>query len=110
MGWCTSVGSIKLVGIEIPPWKQVVGATWALVGMPVIIQGGVGALYRIQGPVMQYCFYLVATCVLDIAFLLTLFYEADMCTTVMPSEYVKMGSHFVCGFTDSLLFAGFLFG
>lgn len=110
MGVCTSVGSIKLVGIEIPPWKQVVGATWALVGMPIIIQGGVGALYRVQGPVMNYFFYLVATCALDMAFLITLFYEADMCTSVVPTEFVKMGSHFVCGLTDSALFLGFLFG
>jgi hypothetical protein len=78
--------------------------------MPIIIQGGVGALYRIQAPVMTYCFYLLATCVLDMVFLLTLFYEADMCTTVMPKEYVNMGSHFVCGMTDSALFLGFLVG
>jgi len=107
---CTSVGSIKLVGIEIPPWKQVVGATWCLVGMPIIIQGGVGALYRVQTPVMNYFYYLLATCALDVAFLLSIFYESDMCTTVVPSEYVNMGSHFVCGMADSVLFLGFLFG
>lgn len=106
---CTSVGSIKLVGIEIPPWKQMVGASWALIGMPIIIQGGVGALYRVNTPVMNYFYYLFATCVLDLAFLLSLFYEADMCSAVMPSEYISMGPSFVCGMTDAGLFLGFLF-
>jgi hypothetical protein len=106
---CTSVAPITLVGIVIDPWKQVVGATWALLGMPLIIQGGVGALYRIKAPVMNYFYYLLATCALDMAFLLTLFYEADMCKSVMPKEYISMGPNFVCGFSDSLLFLGFMF-
>jgi len=107
---CTSVKAIVLVGIVIPPWKQVSGATWVLVGMPLIIQGGVGALYRIKTPVMNYFYYLLATCVVDMLFLASIFYEADMCKTVAAKEFVSMGPNFVCGIADSLVFMGFLFG
>lgn len=108
---CTSVGSIQLVGIEIPPWKQIVGATWMIIGMPLIIQGGVGALYRIPTPVMTYFYYLAATCVLDLAFLISISWEASLCTSVVPKDFVEMGPNFVCGITDALLFVGFtLFG
>lgn len=104
----SSVEAIQLVGIRIRPWTQVLGASYALGGMPLVIVAGVSALYRIKKPLMVYLYYLGGTFVLNISWLASLLYEADLCSSVVPESFINMGPSFVCGISDSLVFTCFL--
>lgn len=104
---CSSVESIVLVGVVIPPRTQVMGASYALAGLPIIVLAGVSALYRIKYPLMLYFYYLGGTFILDVSWLLSLLYEADLCSSVVASEFISMGPAFVCGLSDTAMFVSF---
>lgn len=100
----SSVEPIELVGIRIRPTTQTLLGTWALTGMPIIVLGAVGSMFRITWALRLYMFYLIGTFLVDSALTLQIFYEADVCTTVVPKSIRKMGTAFVCGYTDMMVF------
>lgn len=101
-----SVEPIVLVGIVIRPVTQTLVGAWALAGMPVVVLGGMGSMYKVIGAVRLYFYYLVGTFVVDSAMTLHILYEADVCTTVVPKSIRRLGTQLICGFSDTLVFVG----
>lgn len=102
---CTSSrDTLKLLGISVAPWVQVVCATLALVGIPVIVGAGVGALYRIESHLRVFLGYL-AVCLLVMCFVeLHLLVSGTFCTNAVNKDALRMGPAFMCGFVETFLF------
>eukprot|EP00927_Polykrikos_kofoidii_P057801 TRINITY_DN51993_c0_g1_i1.p1 TRINITY_DN51993_c0_g1~~TRINITY_DN51993_c0_g1_i1.p1 ORF type:complete len:224 (-),score=27.33 TRINITY_DN51993_c0_g1_i1:95-766(-) len=56
-----SSGPITLSGVLISPFTQCWTAAYFLLGIPIIVCGGIGALYRIESHLTVYSYYLVGT-------------------------------------------------
>merc|ERR1719408_573246 len=83
---------------------QVLAAAWALIGIPVIIGAGVGALYRIEANLRLYVMYMAMSLVFGAFFALRVLVNGAMCGTIATKEVQRMGSVFVCGFVDVFQF------
>eukprot|EP00933_Yihiella_yeosuensis_P041179 TRINITY_DN355_c0_g1_i1.p1 TRINITY_DN355_c0_g1~~TRINITY_DN355_c0_g1_i1.p1 ORF type:complete len:347 (-),score=61.02 TRINITY_DN355_c0_g1_i1:50-1015(-) len=59
LGSVSSEKSVKVAQVEISPQLQCVVGAFALIGIPVIIHGGMGAIYRAPGHLSAYNYYLV---------------------------------------------------
>lgn len=58
LGSVSSEKSIKVSQVEISPQVQCAVGAFALIGIPVIIHGGMGAIYRAPGHLSAYNYYL----------------------------------------------------
>eukprot|EP00747_Dinoflagellata_sp_TGD_P166356 gnl/TRDRNA2_/TRDRNA2_189030_c0_seq1.p1 gnl/TRDRNA2_/TRDRNA2_189030_c0~~gnl/TRDRNA2_/TRDRNA2_189030_c0_seq1.p1 ORF type:complete len:221 (+),score=29.36 gnl/TRDRNA2_/TRDRNA2_189030_c0_seq1:88-750(+) len=92
-----------LAGVTIFPLLQCANAAWFLLGIPLIIVAGVGAVYRIESHLKYYFYYLIA-CLLVAAGWLTIFVRfGTACTT---THHASGSSTFSCGVTDGFLLVG----
>merc|ERR1719389_643634 len=57
----SSVTSVDYAGVRISGFMQCLNAAWFLLGIPIIIIGGVGAVYRVEAQLRTYIAYLVGT-------------------------------------------------
>jgi len=102
---CSSARPLKFLGVIFTPWMQVVLASWAFVGIPITIAGGVGALHRIGGNIRALFYYQVASFVVVMIFPIWFLTSSSMCDMVVAPEVQNQGSAFICGFADSFVFA-----
>lgn len=100
----TSSSTMKVSSFTLSSTTQIWLGTWAFIGIPVTIVAGVAALYRIEMPLRAMFFYLTASFFIYIGLPLYLLASGSLCDTVVTPEVQRMGSAFVCGFTDSLTF------
>jgi len=100
----SSKGVLKISTFRIDTTMQVVAGAWAFIGIPLAIGAGVGALYRVEVPLRAFFFYSLVSFFFGVGVPMWFLASGALCDTVVTPEVQKMGSAFVCGFTDSFTF------
>jgi len=100
----SSTDYIDLVGIRITPTVQILNSAWSLAGVPIIVGAGVGALYRVEAHLRVYFSYLAASYVWNSLWVTHFLMHGSICSTIVDPELQRMGTAFVCGFTDTFIF------
>lgn len=100
----SSVHDIQMMGMTFSANLQVLNAAWALLGIPIIISAGVGAVYRIESHLRIYFYYLTISFLIEAMMLISFLSAGDICKTAVPDEVQQMGQSFVCGLTDSFVY------
>jgi len=100
----SSKGTMRVSTFHVSPELQIVGGSWAFIGIPITIAAGVGALYRVEMPLRAFFFYLLVSFFFGIGIPLWFLASGSLCDTVVTPEVQRMGSSLVCGFTDTFTF------
>jgi hypothetical protein len=100
----SSIQPIKIAGVEISPFEQIVNAAWALAGIPIIIGAGVGMLYRMESQLKTYFYYMVVSFFGALFWWMSFIFSGSICQTLVNRDVQRMGTAFVCGFTDTFVF------
>jgi len=109
MGCITVIANISsvvpavILGVEMGPFSQVLYGAWALIGIPVTVGAGVAALYRIEWHLRLFYQYAVGTVILNFGWWGNLLVQGSLCSTLVAKDVQRLGSSFVCGFTDTFL-------
>lgn len=102
---CSSTTPVRVMGVTVTPLWQVVAASWGWIGIPIVIMAGVGAVYRIAENIMIFCYYLLGSLCIGAAACVWLLTSGSACGAVVAPEIQRMGSSFVCSFTDAFIFS-----
>lgn len=100
----SSKQELKVSGFAISPTLQVVLGSWAFVGIPMAISSGCAVLYRVEMPLRAFYFYLLISFFFGVGIPLYILASGSLCDAMVTPEVQKMGSSFVCGFTDTFIF------
>jgi hypothetical protein len=96
--------TISVSTFQLPGKIQLWIGTGAFIGIPVAITAGVAALYRMEMPLRALFFYMLVSFFVGVGIPMYLLAAGSLCDSVVTPEVQRMGSAFVCGFTDSLTF------
>jgi len=103
---CVAIASSKetilIHGVSVFPRIQVYSGAWCLVGIPIIIGAGVGAVYRIETHLRVFFWYLSLSFVFG-AFIGVYFLVSGALPCTLTGSQRQV-SGVVCGFTDALIF------
>jgi hypothetical protein len=93
----SSTTSTDLAGVRISGYMQCVNGAFFLAGIPLVIIGGVGMVFRVEAQIRAYLVYLCVT-VLVTSFWLGIFLiYGNACTTIQPrSGQYKKEALMVC--------------
>lgn len=91
-------------GLMIGTTSQVVLAAWSLLGIPIVIGAGIGALYRVELHLRLYFMYKAINLVLGALFFVGFLFQGAVCASVVSKEMQRVGTAFVCGFMDTFVF------
>lgn len=110
---CTmAIGNVTLqlpeYGYQSSTSSQIFTAAWALAGIPVILIGLWGVYRKLEPHVRIYLYYLIASVLIDTAYLFNLMILEDACTHVTLLMYVRGGRAFACGVARSISIAMFV--
>merc|ERR1719440_577197 len=61
-------------------------------------------LYRMEHHIQLFLWYLIISFFMELVVPISFLATGSVCEKTVPDEIVKMGSAFVCGFTDTFLF------
>jgi len=100
----SSKGTLEISTFHLSSTMQVVLGSWAFVGIPMAISSGVSVLYRTEFPLRIFFFYLLISFFFGVGIPLWFLASGSLCDTIVTPEVQKMGSSFVCGFTDTFTF------
>jgi hypothetical protein len=100
----SSIEPFQISGVVISPFAQIVNAAWSLAGIPIIVGAGVGMLYRMEAQLKMYFNYMAATFTGVFFWWMSFLFAGSICTTIVARDVQRMGSAFVCGFTDTFVF------
>jgi hypothetical protein len=93
----SSTTSVDVAGVRVSGFFQCVNAAWFLLGIPLIIIGGVGAVFRVDKQLQAYLVYLWATLFVAIAWLFIFLRYGNACNTIQPlSGKYKKQALMVC--------------
>eukprot|EP00439_Symbiodinium_sp_Y106_P001039 s4563_g1.t1 len=106
---CSSAETLSLMGLKVSPEIQVICASWALAGMPVVIAAGVGVLYHVDHLLRTLFWYLVISFPLGISMSAWLLLSGKVCDSVVEDEIQRLGSVFVCGIIKERAQESFVF-
>lgn len=106
----SSVHSVRLAGLTMSANLQIINAAWSLLGIPIIVCAGCGAVYRIESHLRIYFFYLLASFFLGSAMIISLLSTGNLCKGAVPDEIKQLGESFVCAITDTFLYFWLLIG
>lgn len=95
---------VKVSTFSLPPEVQVVLGAWAFIGIPIAISSGCAVLYRVELPLRAFSMYLLVSFFFGVGIPLWFLLSGSLCETLVTPEVQKMGSSFVCGFTDTFTF------
>jgi len=95
---------VKVSTFALPPEVQVVLGAWAFIGIPIAISSGCAVLYRVELPLRAFSMYLLVSFFFGVGIPLWFLLSGSLCETLVTPEVQKMGSSFVCGFTDTFTF------
>jgi len=90
--------------IKIAPFWQICASAWGLLGMPIIVLAGVASMFRIPWPLKIYLYYLVATVVMALTFIVEIFALADVCGSTVPIPVRNLGENFICSASNTIVF------
>lgn len=100
----TEVSSVKLAtwgGLLISPSLQCAVGAWCLIGIPIIIHAGVGAIYRVESNMVPYMLYLAGTFVGLLVWVICLFSYGFSCTTTQAVGYSSEVASVVCSMSTA---------
>lgn len=100
----SSTEPIQFLGLVISPFIQISAATWSFLGLPIAVAAGVGAMHRIEANVRLFMLYAACTLIPAMGVPLSLVFSGSVCNATISPELQRMGSAFVCGFTDAFVF------
>jgi len=100
----SSKAELKVSTFSLSPTMQVVLGSWAFIGIPVAISSGCAVLYRVEMPLRWFFIYLLVSFFFGVGIPLWFLASGSLCDTIVTPEVQKMGSSFVCGFTDTFTF------
>lgn len=93
----SSIEPFYFANFEVAPFTQLLVGTWAAIGIPISIFGGVGAVYRIEYHLNVYMYYLVVSVVIEVLLFFRVAFAGDMCG--VHRQYQTdgvMGNSLVC--------------
>jgi len=100
----SSVNPVDYAGVRISPFLQCLNAAWFLLGIPIIIMGGVGAVFRVAFQLKVYLYYLSATLFVAIGWFFVFFKYGNTCTTIQPrSSAFKQEATLVCQASNAMV-------
>mmetsp|Transcript_148148 Transcript_148148/g.369360 ORF Transcript_148148/g.369360 Transcript_148148/m.369360 type:complete len:231 (-) Transcript_148148:136-828(-) len=76
----SSSSSTVLAGVEISPEMQCITAAWFLIGLPVVIYAGVGALFRVESHLSVYLAYQLGTLLVVVLWTVIFLKYGNACT------------------------------
>jgi len=106
----SSVHAVRLAGLTMSANLQILNAAWSLLGIPIIVSAGVGAVYRIESHLRIYFYYLLASFFLATGMLISLLTTGNVCHGAVPDEVKQLGESFVCAITDTFIYFWLLMG
>jgi len=101
----SSKDELVIGGVVITPTMEVAYASWCLLGIPLAIGAGVGALYQMPFHLNLFTLYLVALFIAHLLGIIGALASGVICGAAIAPEVQRLGQHFVCAFVDT--FAGF---
>lgn len=96
-----SAKSVIWAGVEISPEMQCLTAAWYLIGIPVAVYGGVGAVYRVEANLQLYYYYLVGCLAVTVLWIFILLKYSNGCGTVQPQSPMQTAS-FACNVNNAM--------
>jgi len=100
----SSKATLQVSTFTVSPTLQIAVGSWGFVGIPLSIAAGVAALYRVETPLRIFFLYLLVSFFFGIGIPIWFLASGSLCDTVVTPEVQRMGSSFVCGFTDTFTF------
>lgn len=100
----SSKQELKVSSFSLSPFMQVVLGSWAFIGIPAAISSGCAVLYRVEMPLRVFFLYLLVSFFFGVGIPLWFLASGSLCDSIVTPEVQKMGSSFVCGFTDTFTF------
>eukprot|EP00419_Tripos_fusus_P024506 CAMPEP_0172715818 /NCGR_PEP_ID=MMETSP1074-20121228/67765_1 /TAXON_ID=2916 /ORGANISM="Ceratium fusus, Strain PA161109" /LENGTH=306 /DNA_ID=CAMNT_0013540437 /DNA_START=95 /DNA_END=1015 /DNA_ORIENTATION=- len=99
-----SAQAITVAGVTVSPSFQCITAAWCLLGVPLIIHGGIGAIYCVEGHLTTYMYYLAATMGWAGAWLVLFLRYGNTCSTLHPTTNDgRSTASFVCGISNGMV-------
>jgi len=99
-----SAHSVVMAGVEVSPAFQCITAAWCLLGVPMIIHGGIGAIYGVEGHLATYMMYLVGTMAWAVAWIVLFLRYGNTCSTLHPTTNDgRSTASFVCGISNGMV-------
>jgi len=96
--------SVDYAGVRISGYMQCINAAWFLLGIPCIILGGVGAMFRVEAQLKAYIAYLVGTLIVVIMWLGIFITYGNACNTLQPSSgQYKKQALMVCSASNGMV-------
>jgi len=102
---CSSSQPLQVLGFVVSPNLQVFAASWAFIGLPITVAGGVGVLHRIEGNVRLFFFYMAGSFVVGLLIPISLLTSKSLCDIIVDPEMQSQGTSFVCGFAETFVAA-----
>mmetsp|Transcript_29273 Transcript_29273/g.62212 ORF Transcript_29273/g.62212 Transcript_29273/m.62212 type:complete len:229 (-) Transcript_29273:57-743(-) len=99
----SSVDTVKVAGVEIAPVFQCMTGAWFLLGIPFVIIGGVGAMYRVGNNLALYSLYLIGTLGVAIMWIAIFVRYGNTCATLQPAIGQQTQASFVCGVSNGMV-------
>jgi hypothetical protein len=99
----SSKEELEIGGLVITPTMEVAYAAWCLMGIPLAIGAGVGALYQMPFHLRMFELYLVALFVAHLGGVMGALGSGVLCESLVAPEVQRLGQHFVCAFVDAFL-------
>jgi len=96
------------MGLRLSPYVQVWNGMWALFGVPIIIGGAVGMLYRIESHLRLYMWYLIWSLISSMFFTLFWLLGGRACGQIAHEDFRASGGEIVCGGSVAIVFTGLL--
>merc|ERR1719311_708134 len=101
----SSKDKLEIGGVVISPELEVAYAAWCLLGIPLAISAGVGALYQMPFHLQLFVLYPLGSLIFHFVLVLGALYSGVLCAELVSPEVQRLGEHFVCTFID--VFFGF---
>lgn len=98
-----SVNTVNFAGVEISPLMQCLTGAWFLLGIPVVIVAGVGAVYRVESHMPPYLLYLLGTFGGAIMWIILFIKYGNTCSTLQPVAGASSQASFVCGLSNGMV-------
>jgi hypothetical protein len=99
-----STTSADIGGVRVSGYFQCVNGAWFLLGIPLSIIGGVGAVFRVEKHIQAYLYYLWGTVVVACVWAYIFITYGSACNTLQPSSGAfKKQAMMVCQSGNGLL-------
>jgi len=99
-----SAQAVVMAGVEVSPAFQCLTAAWCLLGVPIIIHGGIGAVYCVEGHLATYLMYLFGTFAWAVACTALFLRYGNTCSSLHPTTNDgRSTASMVCGVSNGMV-------